>query len=163
MKPLLFAFVFLSACQTKNTKKENLQSTEEMKSKTDTTLIASLEVDSVVTLTDSISVLFLVNNPTEDTLRFTQYHTPFEGFMSNFLTITDEKGNEVSYIGAMTRRVMPPPEDTYHSLAPGQTDSVRFILNKGYRFDKAGLYTIQYNGGSVNGLSSDTIVKLNIQ
>lgn len=38
--------------------------------------------------------------------------------MSKFLTVTDSEGNEVRYIGPMAKRLMPPPADTYRTVAP---------------------------------------------
>lgn len=43
---------------------------------------------------------------------------------------TDQAENDIVYIGAMTRRVMPPPAETYHAVAPGETKSVSFDLNQ---------------------------------
>ncbi|WP_134089974.1 hypothetical protein [Olivibacter sp. XZL3] len=121
---------------------------------TDTALIAVLETDSVIHLSDSLPMVFKVYNPTNDTLRFTQYHTPFEGFISDFLTITDSEGGEVPYQGAMAKRVMPPPAETYCTVAPSQADSVRFSIMKGYSLSKPGTYTIRYNGGNISNIAN---------
>src|SRR5690606_20749911 len=100
------------------------------KTQNDSTLYASLAGEENYTLRDAIMIKFTVTNPTDDTLKFTQYHTPFEGMMSKFLTVKDSAGNEINYIGAMTRRVMPPPADTYHTVAPGATKSESFDMKK---------------------------------
>src|SRR5690606_13745640 len=71
----------------------------------DTTLFVSLASEETYALHGAIPIKFTVTNPTKDTLKFTQYHTPFEGMMSKFLTVKDRAENEVSYIGAMARRV----------------------------------------------------------
>lgn len=136
--------------------------TTQMQAVTDTSLLVSLQADSIYKLNDSISLLFLVTNQSADSLRFTQYHTPFEGFMSNFLTIIDREGKEVPYIGPMTRRVMPPPADTYRTVAPGQIDSIRFAVAKGYRFEKAGAYTVQYNSGAISGLKNGQSIEIRL-
>ncbi|TDS12287.1 hypothetical protein [Sphingobacterium paludis] len=150
---LAMTCLFMANCQsTKKTKDNNIAIADSTGGGADTTLVARIQADPHYPLHDSISVLFIVSNPTNDTLRFTQYHTPFEGFFSNFLTITDASGQEVPYIGAMTRRIMPPPADTYHTLAPGTEDSVRFNVTKGYRFEKAGTYTLLYNSGAISGI-----------
>lgn len=120
----------------------------------DTTLVAILEIDSVVRLSDSLPIVFKVYNPTKDTLRFTQYHTPFEGFISNFLTITNTQGTEVPYLGAMAKRVMPPPAESYCTVAPSTSDSIRFSIMKGYGITQPGTYTIQYNAGNVSGMAN---------
>ena len=118
------------------------------------TLYASLQSEDSYTLNGPIMVGFTVTNPTDDTLKFTQYHTPFEGMMSKFLTVKDSAGEEVSYIGAMARRIVPPPANTYHSIAPGQTKSVTFDLKKGYKLEKTGAYTLQYQGDNISGVAS---------
>lgn len=127
----------------------------------DSSLYASLEsVDDTPNLQGNLMVRFTVNNPTKDTLRFTAYHTPFEGFISKFLTVTDIEGKEVSYHGPMVKRVMPPPADTYHTLAPGQTESVTFDLQKGYKIANAGTYTLQYNGERISGIANGSPITI---
>lgn len=120
----------------------------------DTTLFVSLASEETYALHGAIPIKFTVTNPTKDTLKFTQYHTPFEGMMSKFLTVKDRAENEVSYIGAMARRVMPPPAETYHTVAPGGTKSVSFDLKNGYKIEKAGVYTLHYVGGNISGIAS---------
>lgn len=143
------------ATDTQGDTKETIRS-KQVKSldSSDTTLVAILEMDSIVSLSDSLPILFKVYNPTADSLRFTQYHTPFEGFLNNFLTITDEDGKEVPYRGAMARRVMPPPAETYCVVAPQDHDSVAFSIMKGYQLEKPGSYTIHYNAGNVSGMAN---------
>lgn len=103
---------------------------------------------------DSVIVRFTVTNPTADTLRFTTYHTPFEGMISRFLDVTDAQGNAVSYGGPMVKRVTPPPANTYRTLAPAQSESVTFDLKKGYNIEKAGTYTLRYNGEKISGIAN---------
>lgn len=129
----------------------------------DTSLYAILECETATPhLTDSLIINFTVTNPTKDTLKFTAYHTPFEGMISKFLTVKDADGNEASYLGPMAKRMMPPPADTYHTLAPGQSESVRFDLKKGYKIEKAGTYTIQYNGELISGVANGQAIKVDI-
>ncbi|MFD2969552.1 protease [Sphingobacterium bambusae] len=164
MTALAAGLVLSASCQqTGKTNETEAASADSVAHSSDTTLVASLQAKPLYELKDSISVLFTVQNPTDDTLRFTQYHTPFEGFISNFLTITDASGAEVSYIGAMTKRIMPPPADTYHTVAPGAQDSVRFSLAKGYRFEKPGIYTLQYNSGAISGISNGSPIKIELK
>lgn len=131
--------------------------------KADSSLVAILDMDSVTKLSDSLYMVFKVYNPSSDTLHFTQYHTPFEGFISNFLTITDETGREIPYRGAMAKRVMPPPAETYCKVAPSETDSVRFSLIKGYAITQPGTYIIQYNGGNVSGIANGDPVQVRVE
>jgi len=126
-------------------------------------LVAVLNMDSIVTLADGLPLRFTVVNPTRDTLRFTEYHTPFEGFMNNFLTITHRDGHDVPYIGVMTRRVMPPVEASFHAVAPGDSVSVEIDLVRGYRFEKPGSYTITYTGGSVSGIAGKETISVIVE
>ncbi|QNL48237.1 hypothetical protein H8S90_15685 [Olivibacter sp. SDN3] len=151
------------ATDTRSDTKETIRSKQAKSlNNSDTTLVAILEMDSVVSLSDSLPILFKVYNPTTDTLRFTQYHTPFEGFLNNFLTITDEDGKEVSYRGAMAKRVMPPPAETYCLIAPQDHDSVAFSIMKGYQLEKPGHYTIHYNAGNVSGMANGSPIRIQV-
>ena len=121
----------------------------------DTTLYAVLEPVGALSLQqDSLMIGFTVVNPTADTLEFTVYHTPFEGFISKFLTVTDSAGQEVNYQGAMAKRVTPPPADTYRTVAPGQREQVTFDLRKGYAIEQPGTYTLQYNSERISGIAN---------
>lgn len=124
----------------------------EFPSASDTSLVALLSIQHPLHLRDSILLHFTVFNPTEDTLRFTKYHTPFEGFLNNYLTINNADGSEVTYIGPMAKRIMPPVPESYMMVAPHDSLSVNIDLKKGYRFEKKGMYRIQYNGGNVSGI-----------
>lgn len=155
--------LFFTQCQQTADKQETNRSISPVQtSYPDTSLVAILQMDSTARLSDSLSILFSVLNPTKDTIRFTQYHTPFEGFINNFLTITDSEGKEIPYIGAMAKRMMPPPEESYCAVAPGTQDSVRFSLKKGYRIEKPGTYTIQYNGGNVSGMANGEAIRIQV-
>ena len=130
---------------------------------TDSSLVASLAVVSpAASLKDSIIIEFTVHNPTKDTLKFTTYHTPFEGLISKFLDVKDSEGTEVSYQGPMAKRVMPPPADTYHSVAPGASESARFDLKRAYKIDKPGTYTLQYNAAAISGVADGEPIQVTI-
>ena len=129
----------------------------------DTSLVAALEVVSPSpSLNDSIIIKFTVNNPTQDTLKFTTYHTPFEGLISKFLDVKDSEGTEVSYQGPMAKRRMPPPAETYHSVAPGGSESVDFDLKRAYKIDKPGTYTLQYNAQAISGVANGEAITVSI-
>lgn len=113
-------------------------------------------------LGNSIELKFAVHNNNAEAVEFTQYHTPFEGMMDKYLTITDASGNEIAYHGPMTRRIMPPPADTYHKVAPNKTKSVTFSIDKGYTITKAGTYTITYGAEGVNGLISNESIEIQV-
>lgn len=126
-------------------------------------LISKLIVNNPVQLSDSIPITFVTMNPTSDTLAFTEYHTPFEGILNKFLSIQDSAGLEVEYIGVMARRVMPPPEETYHIVLPGEEKRITFNLLKGYKIDRPGTYTIRYEGENISGIANGPTVSLVVQ
>lgn len=137
----------------------------EQASKTDTahSLYATLASVAVSpSLHDSLMIRFTVNNPTDAPLRFTTYHTPFEGFISKFLTVTDSRGHQVDYTGAMARRIMPPPENTYHTVAAGESEAVVFDLKKGYKIAHAGTYTLQYNSERISGIANGASITITV-
>lgn len=142
-------------CKSVNTANSN-------KVENDSTLYATLTGEENYALHGAITIKFNVTNPTDDTLKFTQYHTPFEGMMSKFLNVTDQAENDIAYIGAMTRRVMPPPAETYHAVAPGETKSVSFDLKHGYKIEKAGSYTLQYIGENISGVANSEPIVITI-
>ncbi|MFD1769931.1 hypothetical protein [Sphingobacterium suaedae] len=129
----------------------------------DTMLIAVLRAKGPFPLQAEIPITFRVVNPTGDTLRFTQYHTPFEGIVSNFLTVMDEHGYEIAYQGPMAKRIMPPPTNSYHTVAPGMSDSISFDLKKAYTIEKPGLYTLQYNSGTISGMANGQPIQIEVQ
>lgn len=148
-----------TACKTNKMSSEQQIETKTSASK----LVSSLKATQKnYTLNDTISLEFTVTNPTKETIRFTQYHTPFEGMMSIFLDVKDGEGNEINYIGAMTRRIMPPPENTYHTLAPGESKSVTFPLKKGYDITKPGTYKISYIPTSINEIQGGKTLKITV-
>ncbi|MEH6307096.1 hypothetical protein RYH73_15725 [Olivibacter sp. CPCC 100613] len=156
-------------CRCQQTPQHQAQEPESLRAKqtaslteADTSLIAILEIDSIAHLTDGVPLVFKVYNPTKDTLKFTQYHTPFEGFISNFLTVTDTAGNQIPYVGPMAKRVMPPPAETYCSVAPSAYDSISFSLVKGYKLIEPGTYTIQYNAGNISGMENGKPITVRI-
>lgn len=166
---LVLLVIILLTTQCQQTGKDGTSASDEQMEETASNIAV---IDSLVailasnqdtySLQDSIQITFTVNNPTEDTLKFTQYHTPFEGFISNFLEVKDSAGNEVKYIGAMAKRVSPPPAETYHTLAPGEQESISFDLKKGYALEKPGTYTLEYTGGLISGIASGEILQIEI-
>lgn len=129
----------------------------------DSSLYASLQlVREAPSINDSILIRFTVHNPTQDSLKFTSYHTPFEGFISKFLTVKDSNGNEVAYIGPMAKRIMPPPAATYHSLASGQNEEVVFDLKRGYKIETPGAYTLQYNAENISGIANGDPIQITV-
>lgn len=165
---LIFVFAGLcmlpfGSCQQGKQNSTVQDHAEALRHPADTSLIAVLRADQNARVKDSISILFKVVNRTSDTLQYTRYHTPFEGIISNFLTVTDTQGNEVRYKGPMAKRIMPPPADTYRRLAPGAEDSIRFDLKKAYHIDSAGTYILQYNSELVSGIANGQPIQITVK
>jgi|APHig2749369809_1036254.scaffolds.fasta_scaffold56021_1 hypothetical protein len=164
MKKISFAIgiMLLLGATACSTNKTNDSQQTEMKTAA-SKLVSSLKAtQESYSLNDTISLEFTVTNPTKETIRFTQYHTPFEGMMSKFLDVTDSNGNEMNYIGAMAKRMMPPPESSYHTLQPGESKSVKFSLKKGYEILKPGVYKINYNQVSINEIKGSKTLKITV-
>lgn len=150
---------------SKQTESSANESTPEMQANVtkDTALYATLEsLDDTLSLQDSLMIRFTVTNPTKDSLQYTQYHTPFEGIISKFLTVTDSSGTEIDYLGPMAKRVMPPPTETYHTVAPGQRESITFDLKKGYKITQTGTYTLQYNAEKISGIANGEAITITV-
>jgi hypothetical protein len=126
---------------------------------TEKALTAKMTIAPEVLLSDSIAFRFTVYNNTDSTRSFCKWHTPFERLMSKYLDVRDESGQEVNYQGAMAKRMMPPPADSYITVNKGDSISVVTDLKEGYAIQKPGKYSVKYNSSEINGL----IVKDSIQ
>ncbi|MES2265911.1 MAG: protease [Bacteroidota bacterium] len=154
---LAIAVLALSSCGVRSGKKSSEQ-TDSAKSLTDTaaiekTLTAEMAIKDTIKAGDSVLLKFTVKNNKADTARFCKWHTPFEPLMSKYLDITDENGTEVSYKGAMAKRIMPPPADSYITLKANESLSATADLLKAYAIDKPAKYTITYNSTGISGLT----------
>ncbi|MBG6233883.1 hypothetical protein IWX76_000438 [Pedobacter sp. CAN_A7] len=119
---------------------------------TEKVLTAKMTIAPVAMLSDSISFRFTVYNNTDSTRSFCKWHTPFERLMSKYLDVRDESGQEVDYKGAMAKRMMPPPADSFITVNKGDSISVVTDLKEGYAIQKPGKYSIKYNSSEINGL-----------
>ena len=120
---------------------------------TDSLLSATMRVKPTAKAGDSVMLTFTVYNQTGKDQTFCKWHTPFEPPMSKYLDITDEKGNEAQYLGAMAKRVMPPPASSYLTVKAGDSLKVTVNLQKSYRLDEPGTYHVKYNSEGISGLS----------
>lgn len=167
-KLLFSSVVLLAACSnnlhTANQDDATSDSTQNAGAMvTEKALTAKMTIAPVAMLSDSISFRFTVYNNTDSTRSFCKWHTPFEPLMSKYLDVRDESGLEVNYQGAMAKRMMPPPADSYITVKKGDSISVVTDLKKGYAIEKPGKYSIKYNSSEINGLivkdSVNVIVK----
>ncbi|MCD0490107.1 protease [Pedobacter sp. MC2016-14] len=115
-------------------------------------LYAKMNIKADIKQGDSVLLKFTVYNPADTAMQFCKWHTPFEPLISKYLDITDENGNEVAYQGAMAKRVMPPPADSYLKVQPGDSLAVTVDVLKGYAITKPATYTLKYSGQNMSGL-----------
>jgi len=152
--------VLFSACSeaTRNTANGKSESTMESTASKNDSLEVKLKINGNVATGDPLLLRFVVYNNTDSTKSFCIWHTPFEPLMSSYLSITNEKGEEAQYKGAMAKRVMPPPAFSYTKVNPGDSLVGNADLLKAYDLKKGASYKAVYTGGNMSGLvSRDTI------
>jgi len=154
---LAIALLALSSCGVRSGSKTAEQA-DSAKSVADTLatgkkLTAEISIKDTIKAGDSVLLKFTVKNNSADTARFCKWHTPFEPLMSKYLDIKDESGNEVNYKGAMAKRIMPPPANSYITLKANDSLTVNADLLKAYAIDKPAKYTITYNSTGISGLT----------
>ena len=140
---LVVGSVAMSSCITAKQKNSQLKKDQ---------LVVTFNINPIIESADSFQLSFTVYNHTKDPQKFCKWHTPFERTLSKYLDIKDEQGLEVDYIGAMAKRVMPPPADSYINVLPGDSLQTTVDIFKDYKFDKPGKYTIHYNAILISGL-----------
>ena len=144
MKNLLFilAVVILASC-SQSTRKTDTKASP---------LYAKMTITPNIAVTDSILMRFTVYNDADSVQQFCKWHTPFEPLLSKYLDITNESGEEANYQGAMAKRMMPPPADSYLKVQPNDSLSVVVNVSKGYNITKPSTYYIKYNAQNMSGL-----------
>lgn len=116
-------------------------------------LTARMHINPVIKVGDSVLLNFTVFNTTNKDQTFCKWHTPFEPPMSKYLDVLDDKRYEVQYLGAMAKRAMPPPANSYLTVKSGDSLSITVDLRKSYQIDKLSKYTLKYNSEDISGLS----------
>jgi len=152
--------VLFSACSeaTRNTATSKSDSIPQSTSNKTDSLEVKLKINGNVATGDPLLLRFVVHNNTDSTKSFCIWHTPFEPLMSSYLSITNEKGEEAQYKGAMAKRVMPPPASSYSKVKPGDSLVANADLLKAYDLKKGSSYKAVYTGGNMSGLvSRDTV------
>ncbi|TDQ06179.1 protease [Pedobacter metabolipauper] len=152
------ALLALSACS------QNTRTTDKDAATTDSTttvtdlkseekgLFATMQMADTIKTGQPVQLKFTVYNHADTAQQFCKWHTPFERLMSKYLDIVDENGAEVSYKGAMAKRMMPPPADSYIKINP--KDSLVSDVNvlEGYDLKNSAKYTVKYVGQNMSGL-----------
>ncbi|PWG79315.1 protease [Pararcticibacter amylolyticus] len=108
---------------------------------------------------DSVMLTFVVYNHSDTVQHFCKWDTPFEPLLGKYLSVTDKAGTEADYKGAMARRVMPPPSESYILVNPHDSVSATFNLAKGYAV-KPGSYTVRYIASGLSGLQAGNELKV---
>lgn len=116
-------------------------------------LFATMQMKSTYQTGDSVQLKFTVYNPADSAMKFCKWHTPFEPLMSKYLNVTNANGEEANYKGPMAKRIMPPPADSYITVAAKDSLLVTVNLLKAYDITKPGKYTVTYAGQNISGLN----------
>ena len=161
----LAALIALSSCGASKQASQNgsSDSTNQVTkaNSTNTALVAQMNMPATVKIGDSVLLKFTVNNPSDSTLRFCKWHSPFEPLMSKYLEVKNEKGEEMAYQGAMAKRIMPPPESSYISISPKDSLTAKVDLLKAFDIKEPGKYNISYVGENMSGLKVSKDVTFN--
>ncbi|PTS96146.1 protease [Pedobacter sp. HMWF019] len=115
-------------------------------------LFAKMLVKDTIKAGEMVELKFTVYNNADTTQQFCKWHTPFEPFISKYLDVKSESGEEVNYKGAMAKRVMPPPASSYVAVNSKDSVSATVDLLKGYDISKPARYTVIYVGQNMSGL-----------
>lgn len=154
---LAVMLLFMPACRSRVSTDQSAQiQTDPIASGTKSAmgLAANLSMKDTIRVGGLIELSFTVTNSGDSIQRFCKWHTPFEPFISKYLEITDHNGKEVSYIGAMAKRVMPPPASAYTTVPPGETVTTTVDLSKGYALKEPGTYHVVYIGQGMSEIKT---------
>jgi hypothetical protein len=150
------AVMMITACSSRKQNESESASDPDTVVATDSSqhqLTASMFIKPVINSGDSALLTFTVYNRTDEDLVFCKWHTPFEPPMSKFLDIVYEQGKESQYLGAMAKRVMPPPSESYIKVKAGDSLSTTVDLRKSYLIDQPGTYSVKYNSEDISNLA----------
>lgn len=152
------ALILLSACSQSTTGKKGAGNTADSTtsissvSSMEKGLVARMQMQDHIRIGDPVQLKFSVYNNTDTATQFCKWHTPFERWMSKYLEVRHENGTESDYKGAMAKRIMPPPADSYIKMKAKDSLSVTVNLLEGYDIKEPGKYVVKYQGGGISGL-----------
>jgi len=156
----LIAATTCTSCQESKPKPEKEQLTETT-TKSEK-LLAKLGAPKPSFAKDSILLSFTVVNNADSIQQFCRWETPFEPRIGKYLEIKDNEGKEATFMGAMARRVMPPPAETYIKVPAHDSVTTVFNVSTNYTV-QGGDYTVKYTGGGVSGLETSNELKINVK
>jgi hypothetical protein len=153
---LVLALIAFASC-SQSTRNTDSATTDSLKSDTvltsaSSTVYAKMSLSPTIKAGEALQMRFTVYNNADTVQQFCKWHTPFEPLLSKYLDITDEAGEEASYKGAMAKRMMPPPADSYLKVKPKDSLTTVVDLAKGYNITKPGTYKVKYNAQNMSGL-----------
>jgi len=149
--PIALLLCVAASCSMQNNKTEDTTMATKVPG-AEKNIYAVMAINDAIRTTDSVLLKFTVYNPTDSAKNFLKWQTPFEPLLSKYLDIKDEQGQEVAYIGAMAKRMMPPPADAYITINSKDSLVTKVDVLKGYALTKPGKYTIEYNSENISGL-----------
>jgi hypothetical protein len=154
---LILAALTLASCSQSTRNTESIATADSLKGdsstiSTSSPLYAKMSVAPIIKAGEAIQMRFTVYNDADSVQQFCKWHTPFEPLLSKYLDITDESGEEALYKGAMAKRMMPPPADSYIKINPKDSLSIVVDLSKGYTISKPSVYKLKYNAQNMSGL-----------
>jgi len=117
-------------------------------------LYVEMGIKAVIKAGEKVELKFTVHNDGAVAKSFCKWHTPFEPLMSRYLDVVDEQGNEAPYKGAMAKRIMPPPADSYVMVKAQDKLTGEVDLVKAYELVAGKKYTVSYNSGGISGLKT---------
>jgi hypothetical protein len=151
--PILSAAILLfSACSQNKPLAQSATVPADSLASTSQPLFARMKIQDSIKVGEPVTLKFTVYNTADTVQQFCKWHTPFEPLISKYLDVKDSSGLEANYRGAMAKRIMPPPADSYIKVNPGDSLSVDVDVLKGYDVQNPGKYSISYSGQNMSGL-----------
>ncbi|MHA4895616.1 protease [Pedobacter sp. PWIIR3] len=156
-------FAFAACSQSSRSTETTANHSDSTAIHSDTVLTGKLSANPTQKIGTPLELTFTVYNHTDSARKFCKWHTPFEPLMIKYLDIVAESGEEAAYKGPMAKRIMPPPADSYISIAPGDSLSVKTDLLKAYTFNSPGKYKILYNSSAISGVNITDSISVNLE
>ena len=151
LKLLLYSFIItLTSCYVNTTKTVHTPVLGEPLNKKP--LFAEMQIAKTIKIGEPMLLKFTVYNQADSTQQFCKWHTPFEPLLSKYLEIKDEQGVEMLYRGAMAKRIMPPPAESYIMVNKKDSVSATVDLLKAFAITRPSKYTITYTGQDMSGV-----------
>jgi peptidyl-Lys metalloendopeptidase len=114
-------------------------------------------------INEEINLHFIISNNSKKSAKFCKIQTPCEGFRGIYFSIIHlDSGKELDYVGPMVKR-MPPQADDYEVVKQEGSEKCSLVLNKAFKFNKSGKYSIQFKGSPVNDLPDSNVLTIEVE